>query len=699
MTIATATRRGHDGVMTRPARGAVASWGLATGLVVAVTATGSVLAALFPPRSGDPSLLSSSLAWQLFLPLAVLAALATVLLTRARGHRPLARWMFAATAATAGYHLASGGVAALAAHDATTANGIALLLALTIAGGAWTLVLALLQATALAAAEAALGRPFGRNARRALVAAASFAVVAGVLFSTAPAGDRYAHLPWLLPPHVAAAPIAQGALSVIVYGWMLSLLATPIALWIAAARERGPRRSALARVALGSVVPVLVVMLCGLLAAFLWAGTSTDLEAHSLSIGFCLALPATLGWLSATVRAATSSASPRVTALSFVVRAGMWLFCALAIVQIAAPLAGAFGGGAAWGALVATLLIAVTAVPWALLVRWCVRKIDPRAAVAAAVIAGDRTHDPAAQVAERALRDALGDPGARVLLARRDGRWIDAWGDATDPPPLPGEHTPIDQATAQRLTGADGSPLAALVHGTRFIDTRPLAAALRPLLERASLEADLREEAARATAERRRADVAAVQARARIERDLHDGVQGRLVSLGLDLSLARAVIDDPTARLAIEEAVSGLQSAVRELRAVSHGTLSESLTERGLAAALGELVGRTPVEVSLTVADVSLDADARTVAYFVVAEAVTNAVKHAAPGHVGVAVHEEGGVVVVSVSDDGCGGADMRAGTGLRGLSERVHAVGGRLVVSEGVPHGTVLEAVLPCAS
>ncbi len=305
---------------------------------------------------------------------------------------------------------------------------------------------------------------------------------------------------------------------------------------------------------------------------------------------------------------------------------------------------------------------------------------------------GDAATGDPARLAQTALREALSDPDARLLIATARG-WIDADGEIVAGP---GEQLDQDAVIAG---DSAGQPIGALIHRTRFIDVPALLATVRPLIERAALDAELRDRTERLDAERRRADAAADEARRRIERDLHDGVQGRLVSLGLGLSLARAEADDPVTRLVLDDAVSGLQTAVLELRELAAGTLSQTLTTRGLASAVGELVRRMPVDIELRVDDVPLDPRTEAVAYFVIAEGVTNAVKHAGAARITVAVTKSEGSVSVTIGDEGPGGADLRAGTGLRGLRERVRSVGGRLVVSDRDPHGTLVEAVLPCES
>jgi signal transduction histidine kinase len=187
----------------------------------------------------------------------------------------------------------------------------------------------------------------------------------------------------------------------------------------------------------------------------------------------------------------------------------------------------------------------------------------------------------------------------------------------------------------------------------------------------------------------------------RIERDLHDGAQARLVAVGMSLGLAeQRLADDPDgARRLLEEARAGAEEALRELRDLARGIHPPVLTDRGLEAALAALVARSPLPVDL---DVDLPerppAAQETAAYFVAAEALANASKHAAASRVAVRLHRAGGTLVVRVEDDGRGGAEA-AGRGLRGLAQRVQALDGSVRVTSPAGGPTVVEAVMPCGS
>lgn len=190
--------------------------------------------------------------------------------------------------------------------------------------------------------------------------------------------------------------------------------------------------------------------------------------------------------------------------------------------------------------------------------------------------------------------------------------------------------------------------------------------------------------------------------RRRIERDLHDGTQQRLVSVAMSLGLAESKVtaEPESAVMFVREARGRLADALRELRDLSQGIHPGILTERGLAAALGELTDRVdlPVALDMSLSD-RLPERVEQAAYYVVSEALTNVVKHAHATHARVQIDRINGMAVTRISDDGRGGADTTRGSGLRGLCDRVEALGGRLVVDSPAGQGTVVTAEIPCAS
>jgi signal transduction histidine kinase len=221
-------------------------------------------------------------------------------------------------------------------------------------------------------------------------------------------------------------------------------------------------------------------------------------------------------------------------------------------------------------------------------------------------------------------------------------------------------------------------------------------AAFAELVSLAIENAEARQELA---ASRARLVAAADEARRRIERDLHDGAQQRLVAAALELSiLDRRLERDPNeARTVLTRAREHLEGGLGDLRDLARGIHPAVLTERGLNAALDALVDHSPVPVDLRITlPARLDAAIEATVYFLVSEALTNVAKYAQADAVSVDVMATNGDLVVTIADDGVGGADPGQGSGLRGLVDRVHAIGGRLQVTSSPGQGTRLRAHLP---
>jgi signal transduction histidine kinase len=221
-------------------------------------------------------------------------------------------------------------------------------------------------------------------------------------------------------------------------------------------------------------------------------------------------------------------------------------------------------------------------------------------------------------------------------------------------------------------------------------------AAFAELVALAVENAETREELA---ASRARLVEAADEARRRIERDLHDGAQQRLVAAALELTLLEQRLDrDPAAaRSVLARAREHLDDGLGELRDLARGIHPAVLTERGLEAAVVALVQRAPVPVDLEIeVRERLDAGIEAAAYFVVSEALTNVAKYAEAETVSVDVRSAGGSLLLTIADDGIGGAELGRGSGLRGLVDRVQAVGGTLDVRSPPGRGTRLSIQLP---
>jgi signal transduction histidine kinase len=307
----------------------------------------------------------------------------------------------------------------------------------------------------------------------------------------------------------------------------------------------------------------------------------------------------------------------------------------------------------------------------------------------------------AAEAGRVTLRDAiataLGDDSVSLAywVPQHEG-YFDAQGHHVEPP-APGSgrlSTPIEH---------DGHPLALVLHSEALADERDLvraagaAAALR--LENERLSTELRAQVEEVRASRARIVRAADEERRRLERDLHDGAQQRLVAIALNLQLAKDFDDPDVLRAMIAEASEELRQATAELREFARGIHPAVLTDRGLNPAVGALATRAPVPVEIrSMPSERLPPPVESTAYFVVAEALTNVARYADASHAEVDVARNNGTVVVEVRDDGVGGADPRRGSGLRGLADRVGAVDGRLDVRSEPGAGTVVHAEIPCA-
>jgi signal transduction histidine kinase len=188
--------------------------------------------------------------------------------------------------------------------------------------------------------------------------------------------------------------------------------------------------------------------------------------------------------------------------------------------------------------------------------------------------------------------------------------------------------------------------------------------------------------------------------RRRLERDLHDGAQQRLVSLALTLRMAREKLDaEPSeAGRLLDRSREELDEALRELRELARGIHPAVLSDRGLGAAVAGLAHRAPLPVEVAGLPAErLPEDVEVAAYFVVSEALTNVAKYASASEASVTLIKDNGSLTIEVSDDGVGGADLDHGSGLRGLTDRLAAMQGWLDIDSKPGHGTTVRATIPC--
>jgi signal transduction histidine kinase len=297
-----------------------------------------------------------------------------------------------------------------------------------------------------------------------------------------------------------------------------------------------------------------------------------------------------------------------------------------------------------------------------------------------------------------ALSDALSDPSLELVYwLPQSARFVDVAG---RPYALPKHGSGRAVAPVER----DGETIAAIVYDTSLTGARDhvrtVGAAAALALQNERLDAELRAKLEELRASRERMLRIGLEERRRLERNLHDGAQQRLVSLALNLRVARSKLSqDPHGADALLVAAGDeLESALEELRELARGLHPAVLSERGLRTAIETLALRAPVPVELgAVPSERLPEAVELAAYFVVSEALTNVAKYAAASQATVSVERLNGRVVVEVADDGVGGADPGKGSGLRGLADRLAVIEGRLEVESKPGTGTTVKASIPC--
>jgi signal transduction histidine kinase len=297
-----------------------------------------------------------------------------------------------------------------------------------------------------------------------------------------------------------------------------------------------------------------------------------------------------------------------------------------------------------------------------------------------------------------ALAESLGDRSLSIAYWLPDRETFVDEGGRPVTLPEPGSDrawTPVEY---------EGRRVAAIIHDASLEASPELlqaaAAAASLALDNEQLKADLRARVQELRASRVRIVEASNAARRRLERDLHDGAQQQLVALAVELKLLRGRVGDanPGASELIDLMEEKLGAALDELRELARGIHPGILTDRGLAPALESLASRAPLPIECEVdLPVRPPSSVEAVAYFVVAEALTNVLKYAKASHATLRAHYEDDVAIVELQDDGVGGADERRGSGLQGLRDRVGALDGTLQVTSELGAGTLVCARIPC--
>jgi signal transduction histidine kinase len=318
-----------------------------------------------------------------------------------------------------------------------------------------------------------------------------------------------------------------------------------------------------------------------------------------------------------------------------------------------------------------------------------------RGAVADLVVEMGPTPTPARL--RDALANALGDPSLQVAYwAAAEDRFVDAAG---QPMELP------DEGTGQAVTMLErnGVPEAAIIHDAALLDEPGLvasvASAMRLAVENDRLTAEVQAQLEEVRASRARIVEAGDRERRRVERDLHDGAQQRLISLSLELQVARRALGDggdPAVRRSLDRASEEALAALAELRDLALGIHPLILTESGLGEAVESLADRTPVDVAVEIGSERYSPAVEGAAYFVISEALANVTKYAKATKATVRVRGLDDHLRIEVDDDGIGGADPLSGSGLRGLGDRLAALDGTIAVVSPPGGGTRISAQIP---
>jgi signal transduction histidine kinase len=292
------------------------------------------------------------------------------------------------------------------------------------------------------------------------------------------------------------------------------------------------------------------------------------------------------------------------------------------------------------------------------------------------------------------LARALGDPTLEV------GYWLPNEGVFVDSEDRPFALPDAGFDRSVTIIEGEGRPVAALVHDPAVLDDPGLreavSSAARLAAANARLQAEVRVQVAELRESRRRILEAGDEERRRLERRLRQGAQVRLERLAEQLTRARSSAGSEAARERIDRTEAQLARTLEELQRLAHGLHPRVLAEAGLAVALASLVEQAPGSVEVVAPVPQLPADVEAVAYFVCSEALANIAKHASASRVSVSVTTGGARVRVAIEDDGLGGADPARGTGLKGLADRVEALGGTLQVESEAGVGTRLAAEIP---
>jgi len=529
------------------------------------------------------------------------------------------------------------------------------------------------------------GRPWGRLGRASAVALLVIPVLFNLLTAVIPG-------PLMPPLDDWPRPLGTHAVGYVSLGllpiFLAVLIGAGVSLWRRHAAASDPRARAQLRWMLlaAGLLPVTLV-LC-------WVGYLVTGGPEPVVVGlvaFNVAMPA-----------ATFVAILRHDLYDVdraIVLAGVYSILTVGVLvgyaTVSAVLGRTLGADSVTAAVVATVAVMLALLPArSFLLRVLGRRLHPRRAAGLDAVAalaervGAGRDEP--ERLEEVLREALRDDGLRVGY-RRPGAtaYLDVAG------------RPVEEAGGQPIRSG-GHDVGVVVPGPRCaVVPSEILTASGLLADQVRLRQELAEALVEVEATRERLLEAGYEERRRLETDLHDGAQQRLVSLGMRLRVAQrhAASGAPVDLDAlVDSAVTEIADAVGELRAIAHGLRPSSLDD-GLPAALDNLTRSSALPVEVSYSANGIPDHVSLTAYYVASEGVANAVKHAGASRIAIDVRHEDEELRVVVRDDGAGGARLVPGSGLARLRDRVHAHGGSLAVSSPLAQGTAIEAVIPCGS
>lgn len=478
------------------------------------------------------------------------------------------------------------------------------------------------------------------------------------------------------------------------FGILASLFGGAVAMWLRLRRSSGIERLQTMWLAWAAALIPLGLLLCAAswgVFDFIWVVVFPFLLVMEAAVAAAIGIAVFRYHLYAIERIVNQTA----------VYAALTLLLLGAYAGITVVLGVLVGGDSSWVTAVATLAVALVFRPLRTRIQDVVDRRFRRARYEGvrrvrAFEDGVRDGRHAPEEIGAVLAEALGDPLAELVFwMPGDRAYADARGEIV-------RELPSDERVRREIRH-DDVRTAVLLHDPALVERRDtldgVLAAAALSIEMARLRVEVRLQLAEVEASRMRIVEAGYEERRRLERDLHDGAQQRLVSLGMRLRRMQRSLPREARILApaLDQVVAEVGSAISDLRQIAAGVRPARLDD-GLAAALRDLARTAPVPVVVQAPVGRAPASVEAAAYFVTCEALTNAVKHASASSVSVRAVQQNGTMLVSISDDGVGGAVARRGSGLAGLQDRVAAHGGSIRIVSPHGGGTRVEVAIPCA-